>query len=150
MLKLSIATLLYRLAFNRSSIRKVVSATAIIYTVAGVVFVAVQTFQCFPISLFWELSADPSQPRSCIPRDKFVILVALNAIISLISDGIFAVIPIFLIWNLRMDVRTKVSVGFVLGLGLSTSVINITRLFYMKAYGSYEDALCKLFRTNAF
>jgi hypothetical protein len=40
------------------------------------------------------------------------------AVVSILSDWIFAVLPIFLLWNVQLDWRVKLSVMGMLGLGI--------------------------------
>lgn len=42
-----------------------------------------------------------------------------------------------------MDLRTRLSVGVVLGLGLSTVGVNIARFLYIPGLGTWEDSTCE-------
>jgi len=40
------------------------------------------------------------------------------AVVSILSDWIFAILPIFLLWNIQLDWRVKCSVIGMLGMGV--------------------------------
>ncbi|KAL3417896.1 integral membrane protein [Phlyctema vagabunda] len=132
--KLSIAIMLLRLAQSRTH-RFIILGTAAFYTACGIAFVVVASLQCSPINRYW----DPSVAGSCMSRDVFANLMYTNATISLVTDGIFAILPTFLIWNAKMNRRTKISVGVVLGLGISTSGVNIARMTFIKGLVNKTD-----------
>lgn len=50
-----------------------------------------------------------------------------NAVICIVTDFILALLPIPLIWTLRISTRSHLSLTFVLGLGLFTAVVGIAR-----------------------
>ena len=50
-----------------------------------------------------------------------------NAVICIVTDFILALLPIPLIWTLRISTRSRLSLTFVLGLGLFTAVVGIAR-----------------------
>lgn len=66
----------------------------------------------------------------------------INASVSLVTDGIFSILPIYLVSQLKMDKRTKISISIVLGLGLTTAGVNIARFKYITPLASWEDYTC--------
>ncbi|KAL0935744.1 uncharacterized protein CTRU02_210335 [Colletotrichum truncatum] len=83
----------------------------IIYTVmfctvcTGVVFFFVTLLQCLPIPFFW----DKSIKGHCVEMDVIIALTYLYSAFSVICDFTFAILPIILIWKLKMDRKTKVA-----------------------------------------
>lgn len=113
-LKASIAFLLLRF-FNGGFSRSLVLCTAIIYTVYGVAFMLAMILRCLPVSYYWYRSG---QDGHCIDPYRVKVIRYVQAVTSLVSDGIFALVPTVLIWNLQLPRRTKISVVFVLCLSL--------------------------------
>lgn len=121
--------------------------TAIFFTVSGVVGSGIVLLQCVPVHDFWDFSPHPGAPHpGCMPREVFQALLRCNAVFSLVTDGIFAILPIYLIWDTKMGKRTKIGLGFVLGLGLTTAGVNIVRLKYTDALGTWDDYTCEYSR----
>lgn len=57
-------------------------------------------------------------PGFCQDRSIQTALSYAVAVVSILSDWIFAILPIFLLWNVQLDWRVKCSVVGMLGLGV--------------------------------
>ena len=68
-----------------------------------------------------------------------------TTVIGMITDALFAIFPIFLVLNLQMDKKTKISLAFVLSLGLGTSGINLARLTFIHAFDSETNVPYKVY-----
>lgn len=66
-----------------------------------------------------------------------LVFLALTCAIYLM----FATIPIFMLWNVQMDQKTKLSVMFILSLGLISMVANMVRLKYLDGVLRGDDTL---------
>jgi hypothetical protein len=75
------------------------------------------TFQCDPISSFWMRIL--GEPGTCIAGSVVADLAYCHAALICVADWTLAILPIFLVWNLNMNSRTKISVAVILGLGSS-------------------------------
>jgi hypothetical protein len=82
------------------------------WTVAEVMVLA---FQCNPVSNFWTRFL--GEPGKCIAGDIIKDISICHAAMVTFSDWVLGILPIFLVWNLNMNIRTKVSVALILGLG---------------------------------
>ena len=81
--------------------------------ITGVVFLFVTVFQCAPVSYFW----NRSQPGHCINMDIIIGLTYFFGIISGLCDFTFGLLPLFLVWNLKMNKRDKIALVPILGMG---------------------------------
>jgi hypothetical protein len=52
----------------------------------------------------------------CTPRSLDRFFAYQQAAFTTITDCIFATLPIFILWDAHMDIRSKLSVGFILSL----------------------------------
>ncbi|KAG9203515.1 hypothetical protein G6514_002883 [Epicoccum nigrum] len=84
-------------------------------------------FQCMPVQKNWF----PTMDGTCQPRSTQTTLSYAVAVVSILSDWIFAVLPIFLLWNVQLDWRVKLSVMGMLGLGIFASIAPIVRLKFL-------------------
>jgi len=53
----------------------------------------------------------------CAPRWLNLLFLYMHAAVTTITDWIFATLPVCILWNSKMDIRSKLSVGFILALG---------------------------------
>lgn len=70
-------------------------------------------------------------PGHCNARAIQTALSYLVAAVSITTDWIFALLPIFLLWNVQMKTRVKLSAIAVLSLGIFASIAPIVRLKYL-------------------
>lgn len=94
----------------RITVRKVdvwIIYTVMVLTVCtGAVFFFVTLLQCQPISYFWNKDG---QTGHCINMDVIIALTYLYSAVSVICDFTFAILPMVLIWKLKMDQKTKLA-----------------------------------------
>ncbi|KAH6611820.1 hypothetical protein C7974DRAFT_445679 [Boeremia exigua] len=84
-------------------------------------------FQCAPVQKNWYTA----MPGVCQDRSIQTSLSYAVAVVSILSDWIFAILPIFLLWNVQLDWRVKASVIGMLGLGIFASIAPIVRLKFL-------------------
>jgi hypothetical protein len=113
-LKFSIAIFLLRIAVARTH-RVIIWVTTVILEVYGAVYFFLFVLQCRPSNYFW--TQYTGGKGSCINPNTTVIATYVYSGISCAADWTLGIIPIFLVWNLQMNSRTKVSVALILGLG---------------------------------
>jgi hypothetical protein len=93
--------------------RKVVYATMIISTIVQTYHAFFYVFSCGNPKYYAEHMIE----RTCISKRIQVDLAYEQAAITTATDFVFAFLPIPLLWNTTMDLRSKLSVAFVLLLG---------------------------------
>jgi hypothetical protein len=107
--KLSIAVFLLRIAVENVH-RRIIYFVMALSTTGSAYFFFVALFQCSPMSFFW----DQDQPGHCVPPIFIEISLYIYSGLSSISDFTLGTLPIFLVWNLNMNRRTKVAVAAIL------------------------------------
>ncbi|KAF2181548.1 hypothetical protein K469DRAFT_671295 [Zopfia rhizophila CBS 207.26] len=76
-------------------------------------------FQCIPISEFWNVHPATNK---CIPKAPTTgITYALSAV-NAFADWAFGTLPIFIVWDLQMNIRTKILVVSILAFAEKTLV----------------------------
>lgn len=109
--KLAVGVMFLRLTINKIHIW-IINTVMALTVLTGIVFLFVTVFQCNPVSFFWYRS----QPGSCISIDVIIGLTYLYGTISAICDFTFGILPIFLVWNLQMDRRSKILLVPIIGM----------------------------------
>lgn len=113
--KISIGYFLLRIAVKKVHQWTIYAAMAI-SAVAGLAFFFVTLFQCTPANYFWDKYI-PGVEGVCIPSDVVVGLAFLYSVFSVISDFTFALLPAFLLWDLKLKRRTKFAIIPLLAMG---------------------------------
>ncbi|KAH7065288.1 hypothetical protein B0J12DRAFT_589088 [Macrophomina phaseolina] len=87
--------------------------------------------QCTPVKANWI----PTTPGAkCLPSLAVTIVSFIQSSINIITDGLCAVLPIPLLWDVKMNLNTKLSVLGLLSLGIFASVSAMIRLNYTVNY----------------
>ncbi|KAH3994720.1 hypothetical protein HBH70_115880 [Parastagonospora nodorum] len=96
----------------------------------AIIFGFLLVFTCDPVvgtfhlfDLAWRFK----NPVTC--RDEGAIVVAC-AIVGTFQDLVICLLPIFLVWNLKMPKRTKIALCGIFAIGLVTCVCGILRTYY--------------------
>lgn len=116
LLRGSIAVFILRICFNR--IHKV-----IIYATIGTIicfsifYFFLVIFQCHPVSYYWT-RFEPDLEGTCLDPMVFTAASYTHSVVSASADWVLGLLPIWLIWNLRLDTRTKLAAGILLSCGV--------------------------------
>lgn len=100
-------------------------------------------FQCSPPNYFWLKFAGLKNGK-CINEQIIPLATYAHSGISAMADWTLGLLPIWLIWGLQMNQRTKISIVILLGLGILAGVAAIIRIPYVRVLGDDK----KLFLYN--
>jgi hypothetical protein len=113
-LKASIGVFLLRIAV--APIHKmIIWGVIIVHEAYSVFFFFLFVLQCRPSAYFWTKYTGGS--GTCVnPKLTTDAFYGYSAI-SCAGDWILGIIPIFIVWNLQMNLKTKMSVAMILAVG---------------------------------
>ncbi|KAF2193688.1 hypothetical protein K469DRAFT_745185 [Zopfia rhizophila CBS 207.26] len=95
-------------------------------------------FQCIPISEFWNVHPATNK---CIPKAPTTgITYALSAV-NAFADWAFGTLPIFIVWDLQMNIRTKILVVSILAFAAIGSTATVVRMRYIHTLTNGPDFL---------
>lgn len=122
--KISISFLLLRI---KHTIRwQIFLYTMIIILVAN--SISANIFQlglCRPLASIW----DPFIPvKHCWPIHYPRVCIIVNAVVNIVTDVLFTLIPLTFIYKIRRPLREKILLGFLLGLGIVASAASIVKV----------------------
>lgn len=133
--RISIALTLLRIAVGRAY-SWVLYATMGLSTVAGTVFFFFTVFQCSPVSSYWNR---PDDKGACLDIDLLLGIVYAYSGVAILCDFTIGLLPVFLIRDLQLSRRTKISLMTVLGIGC----------MYVQFLFVYMDPLCLIATFNS-
>ncbi|PWY73012.1 hypothetical protein BO70DRAFT_389302 [Aspergillus heteromorphus CBS 117.55] len=130
--KISIAIALLRLAVNK--IQRIILWTVIGLVIAiGLMIWLTFVLDCQPVSYFW-MAVDTNVHGNCGDPDTLLTIAYVYSSLTIISDGTLGIMPGILLWQLKMNQRTKAALAAVLSLGAIASVAVIIRLPFLHTY----------------
>ena len=119
--KISITLALLRLTVSR--VHKMILWTVIaVTTLVGLVFWFILTLQCQPVSYFWQRARLYSNPLAdvngeCLNLNVIIDVAYVYSVTATCCDLTLGLLPVFLVWNLQMNSRTKAALAGILGMG---------------------------------
>lgn len=87
-------------------------------------------FQCSPISFIWRQYENGK--GSCLGPTTISNVTYAHAAMSAVTDWSFGILPVFFVWKMKMNPRTKLSVILILSLGFFASTATIVRIVYIR------------------
>lgn len=110
--KISIALLMLRIVVARRFTYIIIISMVLValWSLAELLFVI---FQCRPVKFQWDTKIEGG-----FCTGKFVSSALAFSVMSIVSDWFYALLPISVIWSLKLDLHSKISIGLILSLGL--------------------------------
>ncbi|KKK12611.1 hypothetical protein AOCH_002278 [Aspergillus ochraceoroseus] len=130
-IKISFCFSLYRLLVTRWK-QLFVCGIMIVVSIIGLFYFFWLLFQCNPVAYFWQRVTNPGG-GSCLVPTTMVGAVYAHAVVMLLSDTFLAVLPIFIVKDLQMGWKSKLSVVGILAIGSLPSVATIVRITLIRS-----------------
>ncbi|GFF42264.1 hypothetical protein IFM46972_06814 [Aspergillus udagawae] len=128
--KMSIIISLLRITINRVHMLILYAAMGLTLLV-GLLFFFFTIFECKPVDYFWNRS---TKPGSCLDTDILIAIAYTYSVGAAITDFTIGILPVFIIWSLRMNARTKMAIAGILGIGCIASAAVIVRIPFIHNY----------------
>jgi hypothetical protein len=112
--KLSIGAYFLRLSSKKYQARVVYITLGVVILVSTMYFFFL-LFQCTPINHLW--TKYEGGHGSCLKNPILANVTYAHAVMSAVTDWAFGILPIFFVWKMEMNPRTKVSIILILSLG---------------------------------
>ncbi|KAI9046882.1 hypothetical protein LZ554_008960 [Drepanopeziza brunnea f. sp. 'monogermtubi'] len=128
-LKLSIGVFLLRIAVKEwHRICLYLTMGLVLLFSVGYLFFLV--FQCSPVDFFWLQFSQ--KPGTCVNPDIVGALTYTHSGLNASADIILAFLPVHIVSQLHMNLRTKITVSLILSLGMIACIAVIIRIPYIK------------------
>jgi hypothetical protein len=154
LVKWSIILFLIRLDDRRRYIRWTLIALQVFNVAHMVAVFLVVIFQCSPVNMYWNHHKTDELVEGKIVNDGYTCIDQASfslstAGISVLTDVAILLVPIAMMWNLRMPTRRKLAGIFVLSLGWVVAVVGVIRIkFFVDFwYGHFPDPSWSLWHT---
>ncbi|KAJ9302737.1 hypothetical protein DTO271G3_111 [Paecilomyces variotii] len=101
-----------------------------------ITFVCLTIFQCSPVRAFWDLQ--PNYPYHCLNGNNDVFAAS---VVNIFTDLLCTVLPMPLIWRLKLPVRQRMAVISIFGVGIVVNVAGAIRtaFVYKSLIASYDS-----------
>lgn len=142
-IKVSIGVFLLRIA-TQKRYRYTIWASIVVVAIWSLVLFFWNLFQCNPIAAQWDYTLLDNPENHCVSAQAIVNAAYALSVMTILSDWLYALLPIPMVWNVKMTKQAKATVVLVLGLGIFASVATLIRLKFLSDLSDTIDILCKL------
>jgi len=137
-LRFAVGAFLLRVAVRKSH-RNIVFGCIAINIVFNLYYLFFTIFQCTPLNGFW-LRMGGLRHVKC-HTNIAVDSTYASSVVSAFIDWVFGLLPIAIIWDLHINMRKKIALGIVMGLGAVASAAPLIRIPYTTTLSHSEDFL---------
>ncbi|KAI9158710.1 hypothetical protein HJFPF1_06708 [Paramyrothecium foliicola] len=137
LIKLSIGLFLLRFSVQRVYFYIITISLAII-TIWSLVLFFWNMFQCNPVEKQWDYRI---QGGTCVTAEQVVQAAYAISIMTILSDWLYALMPIPMVWRVNMTMQAKITVVVILGLGVFASVATLVRIRFLTDLENTDDIL---------
>ncbi|KAK4232217.1 integral membrane protein [Podospora fimiseda] len=130
LIRSSIAVFLLRIATDKTH-RRIIHACLGVTWIMTVVYFFLVLFQCSPPSYFYTQVLDPGSGQ-CLNKDRVPRATIAHSIICAVVDLVLAFLPVAILWNVKLNKRTKIGVATLLSMGLLAGIALIVRVPYVR------------------
>jgi hypothetical protein len=96
--------------------RRVIYAILTLMVVLSTAFLFLVIFQCTPVPYYWD--ENPNDVGTCVSNGVLAGTGYAHAGVSFVADWMLGLLPIWLLWGVRLKRGKKWGIGGSLGLGL--------------------------------
>ncbi|KAH7166157.1 hypothetical protein EDB81DRAFT_277022 [Dactylonectria macrodidyma] len=136
-IKLSIGVFLLRLSAQKVYTWILWVSLAIITVWSCVIFFW-DIFQCSPVAKQWDFRITGG---TCVTPDQIIAAAYSISVMTILSDWLYALLPIPMLWTVKMTKQAKATVIVILGLGIFASIATLIRLRFLADLTDTDDIL---------
>ncbi|KJZ80539.1 hypothetical protein HIM_00389 [Hirsutella minnesotensis 3608] len=133
--KLSIGVFLLRLAVW-TAYKWILWTCLFVFTLWSLGIFFWNMFQCIPVEKQWDFRI---QHGYCSSADAIISSAIALSVLTVLSDWVYALLPIPMMWNVKMTKQAKITVVVILGLGIFASIATLVRLRYLDGLQQMDD-----------
>jgi len=145
LIKCSVGFLLLRITPNGAkTYRYILYVSMVVLSLWTIITFFIILFQCRPVSFAWD---QRSGKGHCTPSTSIANAGYAFSAMDILFDWLFALLPVPMLWDVKMSIQVKASLILILGLGVFASTATIVRLKYIVALTDPTDILYAFART---
>ncbi|KAF2110656.1 hypothetical protein BDV96DRAFT_615180 [Lophiotrema nucula] len=136
-LKISLGIFYLRVAMQRwqTWVIKLLMVGTVLF---GATYFLLVLLQCIPVSEFWKNHPASSK---CIPKAPTLGITYALAAVNASADWVFGTLPFFIVWDLQMNLKTKLLVAGILTFAAIGSTGTVVRMKYIHTLTNGPDFL---------
>ncbi|KAL4808035.1 hypothetical protein BDV18DRAFT_158154 [Aspergillus unguis] len=144
LVKISIGFFLLRFATQGKILKRFLLGSIVFLVLFTIACMLTLILQCIPIQAGWDMELRQKESTKCYSAATYLKIGRFNSSINIITDFLYATLPVFMFHNMQANRRTKASVMAILSLGYFACAAAIVKTVLQgKVYeeaNTYRDA----------
>jgi hypothetical protein len=137
-IKSAVALMLLRIS-TTVPMRRFLWSQIAIQVLLGIYNMVAQMTQCIPLYAVWDLSGNSMDTAKCWSTDAQRISIIAVATVNIVTDFMFALVPISFLKKVQRPLREKLVVGILMALGIFAGVASIIKANAATRFGRTDD-----------
>ncbi|KXJ86130.1 hypothetical protein Micbo1qcDRAFT_126622 [Microdochium bolleyi] len=134
--KVSAGLFLYRLASTKVY-KNIILGVTVFTVLCATASTLMVLFACRPLAMNW----DRNTVGECLPPTHMRFTAFFGSSLAIFTDFLFAVLPIPMFWQVKLNWKVKSAVAGILSLGIFATAAGIVKITFLDNYGKFGDLL---------
>ncbi|KAL2802986.1 hypothetical protein BJX63DRAFT_413326 [Aspergillus granulosus] len=117
LVKISLGFFLLRFTTQKKWLKWFIIGSLIFLVLFTIASLGTLIFQCLPVRAGWDMEVRGRPGTTCYSFSTYLSIGRFNSAINIITDLLYATLPVFMFYNVQVNRRTKASLMGILGLG---------------------------------
>ncbi|KAL4874906.1 hypothetical protein BJY04DRAFT_224512 [Aspergillus karnatakaensis] len=130
LVKVSIGFFLLRFTNQKKFLRPFILGSLIFLALFTLASILTLILQCIPIKAAWDFTLRSDPGTKCYSNNTYLAIARFNSSINIITDFIYALLPVYMFYDIQVNRRTKASLMGILGLGFFACAAAIVKAVY--------------------
>lgn len=136
--KMSLAFFLLRFASQNKRIKRFIIGALVFLILFTIACILTLILQCIPVSAVWDYTLKAT--ATCYSSQTYLAIGEFNSAINIVTDFVFATLPVFMFHNIQVNKRTRASLMGILSLGYFACAAAIAKTVYQARVFEEQDA----------
>ncbi|KAL4878767.1 hypothetical protein BJY04DRAFT_107377 [Aspergillus karnatakaensis] len=139
LVKISIGLFLLRFTAQKKWLKWFIIGSVVFLICFTIASLGTLIFQCVPVRAAWDSELRAKESTKCFTLPVFLGIGRFNASVNIITDFLYATLPVFMFYNVQVNKRTKISLMGILGLGYFACAAAIVKTVFQTRYFADQE-----------
>ncbi|KAL2820157.1 hypothetical protein BDW59DRAFT_118375 [Aspergillus cavernicola] len=130
LVKISIGFFLLRFTTQKKYLKPFILGSLIFLALFTLACILTLILQCIPVRAAWDFSLQTKEGTKCYSASTYLKIGKFNSSINIITDFIYATLPVFMFHDIQVNRRTRASLMGILSLGYFACAAAIVKAVY--------------------
>ncbi|KAL3480909.1 hypothetical protein BJX99DRAFT_206021 [Aspergillus californicus] len=117
LVKISLGFFLLRFTTQKKFLKPFILGSLVFLVLFTIACMLTLILQCIPVRAAWDFALRTEEGTKCYSNSTYLKIGKFNSAINIVTDFIYATLPVFMFYNIQVNRRTKASLMGILSLG---------------------------------